>query len=189
MIEAPDLSSRKGLSHRMVLVMLFTLGLRRSELINIKLKDFYTQRNHNVLRIKGKGNKDRHIPINEFVHAEIANYINGLNQYKIDLNDEDFLIQSQPKSKNEIPMDGSTVYRIVTKYKHQLGIIKRLSPHSCRATVISHLLDTQKTPIRDVAIFAGHSKITTTQRYDKRRKGLDDSAAYDVNYLKSKAES
>ena len=55
------------------------------------------------------------------------------------------------------------------------------------ATVISHLLDTQKAAIRDVADFAGHEQITTTQRYDKKRKGLDDSAAYQVDYYDKKA--
>jgi len=79
-------------------------------------------------------------------------------------------------------MDGSTIYRVIEKYAKAIGITRKVSPHSCRATAISHLLDTQKTPIRDVAIFAGHSQITTTERYDKRRKGLDDNAAYKVDY-------
>ena len=83
-------------------------------------------------------------------------------------------------------MSGTTVYRIIEKYAKACGINKKVSPHSCRATAISHLLDTQKTPIRDVAIFAGHSKITTTERYDKRREGLDNSAAYDIDYKSEK---
>lgn len=187
MINAPDLTTRTGLQHRMVLVMLFTLGLRRSELVTIKLKDFYTERGHHVLKIRGKGNKERHLPINQFVYNELTNYVNGLLEHRIELNSEDYLIQSHPKFKNDIPMDGSTVFRIIEKYKSQLRIDKRVSPHSCRATAISHLLDTQKTPIRDVAIFAGHSKITTTERYDKRRKGLDNSAAYNVDYFTKKS--
>lgn len=84
-------------------------------------------------------------------------------------------------------MDGSTVYRIIRKYAAHCGINKNVSPHSCRATVISHLLDTAQTPIRDVAIFAGHSNITTTERYDKRREALDKSAAYQVDYTKKES--
>jgi integrase/recombinase XerD len=84
-------------------------------------------------------------------------------------------------------MDGSTIYRVIEKYALSLGINKAVSPHSCRATVISHLLDTQNTAIRDVASFAGHANITTTERYDKRRKNLDKSAAYQVDYLLKKA--
>jgi integrase len=93
-------------------------------------------------------------------------------------------IQTAKKGKNSAPVNGSTIYRIIEKYAKECSINKKVSPHSCRATAISHLLDTQKTPIRDVAIFAGHSKITTTERYDKRREGLDQSAAYDIDYNK-----
>ena len=100
------------------------------------------------------------------------------------MEEDDYLIQSAKKGKNDKPIDGSTIYRVIEKYAKKCGINKKVSPHSCRATAISHLLDTQKTPIRDVAIFAGHSKITTTERYDKRREGLDNSAAYQVDYGK-----
>jgi integrase/recombinase XerD len=190
MINAPDVSQKLGNTHRLVMVMLFSLGLRRSELANIKLKDFYQERGHFVLKIIGKGRKERHLPINNEVYYEITEYLNRLKTFGIDLMPDDYLIQTQPKEKNQVinkqPIDGSTIFRIIQTYKKMLGINKRVSPHSCRATVISHLLDTQKTPIRDVAIFAGHSKITTTERYDKRRQGLDDSAAYAVNYGRKK---
>lgn len=185
MIDAPELINKKGHSHRLTMVMLFSLGLRRSELVNIKIKHFYQERGHNVLRIKGKGSKYRDMPIPSFVALEIDKYIKALASFGDLLGSEDYLIQSQVKGNNTRPMDGSTVFRIIERYAKRCGISKRVSPHSCRATAISHLLDTQKTPIRDVAIFAGHSKITTTERYDKRRKGLDDNAAYKIDYRKS----
>lgn len=190
MIQAPDVSSRIGNTHRMVLVMLFTLGLRRSELAQIKVKDFYQERGHYVIRIQGKGGKDRHLPLNPSIINEMQAYLDRLLDHDIHLSNEDYFIQTIPKGRengvNKDPIDGSTIFRIIERYKKELGITKRLSPHSCRATAISHLLDTQKTPIRDVAIFAGHAKITTTERYDKRRQGLDDSAAYNVNYYDEK---
>jgi integrase/recombinase XerD len=182
MINAPDLNTPKGHMHRLVMVMLFSLGLRRSELAMIKWQDLYQERHHYVLKIVGKGNKHRHLPIAPYVMEEIKNYLYSLSQHGISLEIEDYLIQSLGKTKNNIPMDGSTIYRIITRYAKECQIDKNVSPHSCRATVISHLLDTQKTPIRDVAIFAGHSKITTTERYDKRRESLDQSAAYMVDY-------
>ena len=79
-------------------------------------------------------------------------------------------------------MDAGNVRKIVKKYAENVGITRRVSAHSCRATAISHLLDTQKVPIRDVADFAGHSSINTTSLYDKKRKGLDESAAYKIKY-------
>jgi len=187
MINAPDLKTHKGRTHRLIMVMLFNLGLRRSELINIKMAQFFNDRGHVVLRIHGKGDKVRLIPLNQFVFDEILAYTDHLRSHGIDLEADDFLLQTEIHRKNDRPMDGSTIYRVIEKYAVSLGINKAVSPHSCRATVISHLLDTQNTAIRDVASFAGHANITTTERYDKRRKNLDKSAAYQVDYLLKKA--
>jgi site-specific recombinase XerD len=187
MINAPDLKTHKGRTHRLIMVMLFNLGLRRSELINIKMSQFFNDRGHVVLRIHGKGDKVRLIPLNQFVYDEVLAYTDHLRDHGVDLEGDDFLLQTEINHKNERPMDGSTIYRVIEKYALSLGINKAVSPHSCRATVISHLLDTQNTAIRDVATFAGHANITTTERYDKRRKNLDKSAAYQVDYLLKKA--
>lgn len=182
MINAPDLSTKTGHMHRVVMYLLFTLGLRRSELVKIRVKDIYHERSHYVLKIRGKGNKDRHLPLSPDVQAALKIYMDAMASYDVQFIEDDFLIQNTKAEKNSIPVDGSTIYRIIGKYAKICGINKKVSPHSCRATAISHLLDTHKTPIRDVAIFAGHSKITTTERYDKRRESLDNSAAYAVKY-------
>lgn len=182
MIEAPNLSNQTGCTHRMIMVLLFHLGLRRSELVQIKLKDVFLDRGHTVLKILGKGDKERVVPLSSFVVDEIKNYVSRLKSFSIDLEAQDYLIQSKIRKKNFEPADGSTIFRIITRYARSLNINKKVSPHSCRATVISHLLDTQATPIRDVAVFAGHSIISTTERYDKRRKNLDNSAAYQVQF-------
>lgn len=179
MINAPKLNDHRGRNHRLVMILLFNLGLRRSELANIKMKDIFQDRGHHVLTIQGKGDKTRLIPLNDFVLDEIENYLSNLSH---ELTPEDYLIQTESSKKNIRPIDGSTIYRVIERYAKELGINKSVSPHSCRATVISHLLDTHHTPIRDVATFAGHSNITTTERYDKRRKNLDKSAAYQVDY-------
>ena len=185
MLNAPDCKTHRGALHRLSMALLFNLGLRRSELTHIRLMDFAKERGHTVLRIHGKGDKVRLIPINESMHDEIQRYLDHLKENGVTLDFEDYLLQIDLKSKNEKPIDGSTIYRIIEKYAKDLGINKRVSPHSCRATVISHLLDTQLAPIRDVAIFAGHANITTTERYDKRRQNLKNSAAYQVDYKKT----
>ncbi len=189
MINSPDDSTQTGAMHRLVMYLLFSLGLRRSELVQIKLKDIYQERGHYVLKIHGKGRKLRHLPLSPDVINEIQKYLQTLTHLSINLDADDFLIQNKSKAKNTKPLNGSSVYRIIEKYAKVCGINKKVSPHSCRATAISHLLDTQKTPIRDVAIFAGHSKITTTERYDKRREGLDNSAAYDIDYFSKKVSN
>lgn len=184
MINAPDPSTHKGRTHRLVMVMLFHLGLRRSELTNLRLHQIVDDRGHWTLRIHGKGDKVRLVPLNVVVFEEIQLYVASLKDHGIELGPEDFLLQTELKFKNDRPMDGSTIYRVIEKYARSLGINKSVSPHSCRATVISHLLDTSHAAIRDVATFAGHSNITTTERYDKRRKNLEKSAAYLVDYEK-----
>ena len=187
MIDAPDTSTHKGRTHRLIMVLLFHLGLRRSELTQIKISHMFKDRGHFVLRIHGKGDKVRLIPVNSHVFEEIQLYIDSLYEHGIKLSHDDYLLQTELRMKNEKPMDGSTIFRVIEKYALKVGITKSVSPHSCRATVISHLLDTQNAAIRDVATFAGHSNITTTERYDKRRKNLDKSAAYQVNFYKKDA--
>jgi integrase/recombinase XerD len=187
MISAPDSTTHRGRTHRLVMVLLFHLGLRRSELTHIKMHQFAQDRGHVVLRIYGKGDKVRLVPINKHVQDEIQSYVNSLKNHDIELGSEDFLLQTEVNKKNTKPMDGSTIFRVIEKYARIVGITKDVSPHSCRATVISHLLDTQNTAIRDVATFAGHANITTTERYDKRRKNLDKSAAYQVDFYKKNA--
>ena len=187
MLSAANCSELKGHMHYIVMLTLFSLGLRRSELVNIKIGDIYEDRDHYVLKITGKGNKNRLVPLAPGIYQALVIYQKHLTAEGRVLTSEDYLIQSNLKKKNTSPMDGSTVYRIIRKYAKICDINKKVSPHSCRATVISHLLDTAKTPIRDVAIFAGHSNITTTERYDKRREALDNSAAYKVNYNKKES--
>ncbi|MEX1099493.1 MAG: tyrosine-type recombinase/integrase, partial [Bacteriovoracaceae bacterium] len=182
MIQAPDTSTVAGACHKMAMILLFSLGLRRSELVNIKVDDLYRERKHWVIKIRGKGGKERHMPLPPPVLAALKEYTDAMASFGRQFRPGDHLLASQKTKTKNVPISGSTVYRIIEKYAKELGINKKVSPHSCRATAISHLLDTQKTPIRDVAIFAGHSKITTTERYDKRREGLDNSAAYDIDY-------
>lgn len=189
LIEAPEISTLSGNTHRLALVLFFYLGLRRSELASVKLQDIQEDRGHFVLHILGKGQKSRMLPLAPLVLDEINAYIQRfelITQEK--LMPEDFLIQTQKGGKNIKPCDGATLYRIVERYARALGINKKVGPHSCRATAISHLLDTQQIPLRDVAIFAGHSQTATTERYDKKRKGLDDSAAYKINFMPRKNE-
>ncbi len=184
MMNAPDITTLKGSVHRLALTLLFHVGLRRAELTQMRCRDFYKERGHIVLRIHGKGDKVRVVPLSPVVIEELTRYHNFLREQGVELEGDDFLLQLDPIKRRGQPIDGSSVYRVIEKYARELGINKKVSPHSCRATVISHLLDTQHTPIRDVAIFAGHANVTTTERYDKRRKNLNNSAAYEVDFLK-----
>ena len=171
-VKAPNRATLKGATHGLILSLLFQLGVRRSEIVNIRCADLRSDRGQMVLTIYGKGQKSRELPISDELMAEITAYKQKWADIGETFNSTDFLI----------PVGAGTVYRIVKRYAKAVGIDRRVGAHSCRATAISHLLDTQKVPIRDVADFAGHSSINTTAGYDKKRKGILDSAAPKVNY-------
>ena len=76
----------------------------------------------------------------------------------------------------------STIYAIVKKYAKIIGVTRNVSPHSCRATAISQLLENGESP-RNVADFAGHSSVNTTiGSYDKKRDGLKNSSAMKLKF-------
>lgn len=152
--------------HQLMLLMLFNLGLRRSELTRIKFDDFEDDRGQLTLKIHGKGGKTRILPISDVLRTVIP---------KGDVDSLLFTVNGRE-------LNNSTVFRVVKRYAVLAGVTRRVGAHSCRATAISHLLDTQKIPIRDVADFAGHVSINTTSIYDKKRKGIQDSAAHKISY-------
>lgn len=159
MMEVP-----KNPSHKLILKLLFRLGLRRSELSGIEVTDIYESRGHTVLRIQGKGGKLREVPVTDELKEELDNQ------------------KKDAIGQNLFNITPSGLYKLVKRYAREAGIKKNVSPHSCRATVISQLLENEVSP-RNVADLVGHSSINTTvEIYDKKRKGLDDSAAYKVKY-------
>lgn len=168
MIESPNVDTLDGNCDRLVLVFLFYLGLRRNEVGRIRIRDVSLERDQWTLIVIGKGNKRRAIPISPVVFQEIGAY---RARYEFStgrsLKKTSLLFQRE-KFINTTPIHDTTVYRAVQKYSEQLGIDRKVGPHSCRATVISHMLE-KGVSIRDVADFAGHTSIATTQIYDKAR--------------------
>lgn len=154
-----------------ILAFLFNLGLRRSELVKIKHKHFQEDRGVKTLKILGKGDKVRVVPINSELEWHLQNLMDS-RRYGDKPSPEDFVFKTS----------ASNVDRIVKYYAKKAGIDRNVSPHSCRATVISHLLENGVSP-RDVADLVGHSSIQTTVGvYDKKRLGLVNSAAFKVRF-------
>lgn len=182
MLGAANRETFSGNNHAMILYLLFYLGLRRSELVNLRLSDVYSVSNYLVLRVEGKGGKVRELPLPasfpEFFETFRLTYkrLSG----KI-IEHDDFLIQSSQVEKNSKPMNVSSVFRVVKKYAAEVGISKRVSPHSCRATLITKALE-EGAIMTEVADMAGHSDISTTQIYWKRRQGFKNSPIHKINY-------
>lgn len=146
----------------LMLKLLFFLGLRRYELISIAEDDVEDQGDIKVLTICGKGDKIRRLPLSDELWDDIQAH--GFKDGRLFRTGNDY------------------VYRMIKRLAKEIGIKRNVSPHSCRATAISHLLDTKHVPLRDVADFAGHASVTTTMGYDKKRDGLKNSAALKVGY-------
>lgn len=179
----PDASDLNGLRHRMCFVLLTNLALRRSELTTLRFNDIQDEAGMKVFRVHGKGGKFRRLPLRSELYQELVRYQDRFETFTGEkLQGSDFVIQTTKSGKNSKPANPNSILRIVKKYCKLAGIDQRIGAHSLRTTTISHLLDTRKIPIRDVAIFAGHSSTNTTQIYDKKRLGILDSAALSVGF-------
>lgn len=170
---------------RAVMILLFHLGLRRSELCNLKVKDFKSERGIRFVEILGKGDKIRLIPLSDVVAREIDLYLKSYEEITlIPLKDSNFLFPRSQHDRNE-PMSTGRIYRMVKRCAKLAGVTKRVSPHSCRATLISSLLEKNVSP-RSVADLVGHSSINTTVGiYDRKRDLLTNPAARQVSFEES----
>lgn len=155
------LNAAKSEKHKAILMTLFYTGLRRSELVNLKTTDIVNQNGFMGFRVIGKGQKERLVAIPE----ELKPYLQA---------------NSNNTDTKLFDIDESTVYRLVKKYSNKAGL-EGFGAHSCRATVISNLLD-NGVSLRDVADLAGHSSVNTTMLYDKKRKGLESNAGFKIKY-------
>lgn len=182
-IDATDITGFYGSTHRIALVLLFNIGLRRSELVKLKLCSFTEYRGKKFVCIEGKGGKQRLIAMNDIVQSELNAYLIRFAEFVgSELEPHDFLLQSSPHERNQKALNPTTIYRLVKQYSRDAGVTKRVSPHSCRATVISHLLEKEVSP-RSVADMVGHASISTTVGiYDKKRDALSNPAASKVSY-------
>lgn len=139
-----------------ILVVLFSTGLRVSELINLKRKDIDLKRGEFMVR--GKGNKPRVVFLSEEAKELLKKYFARRTD-----NAEGILIAHKGHSKHQ-PLTARSIQRIVEKYAKKAGIIKRVSPHTLRHTMATDLL-INGADIRSVQAILGHSSITTTQVY------------------------
>ena len=158
-LSKPDTNEKLGLRDKAVLEMLYACGTRVSELINIKLSDLFFQ--EEVIRVLGKGSKERIIPIG-------SSAVNWINRY---LTGSRPLLMRKSKSENYLYLNnrGSMlsrmgVWKIVDRYVKEAGIEKEVHPHTFRHSFATHLLE-GGADLRAVQEMLGHADISTTQIY------------------------
>ena len=159
LIEAVDLDSETGYRNRAILETLYGCGMRVSELISLKLTDLHFEENY--LKIKGKGNKERLVPVGRSVKDSITLYIHNYRQtLKINRKDENILFLNRRGRKLTRVM----VFTIIKDLAAKIGLKKTISPHTFRHSFATHLIE-GGADLKAVQEMLGHESITTTELY------------------------
>lgn len=159
LIFAIDLSSKHGERNRAILEMLYSCGLRVSELINLKLSNVNFKNSY--LKVIGKGHKERLAPIGSKALKYLDIYVNEVRIHQTILNgNEDFVFINNRGAKLSRVM----IFLIIQKLKQKIGLNKKIGPHTFRHSFATHLIEGGAN-LRAVQEMLGHESITTTEIY------------------------
>ncbi len=147
-------TSKKELTRDSIIIdILYSTGLRRAELINLKKSDIYFD--DQVIKVLGKRNKERLVPM-------LPGLVKKLKIYSINIKEDSFLLQS----KNGNKISSSTIYRVVNKYLRNISTKTKISPHVLRHTFATHILN-NGADINSIKEILGHKSLASTQIYTK----------------------
>lgn len=153
-----DLSTREGQRNRAILEVLYSCGLRISELTKLKFSDLFFE--EGFIKVEGKGSKQRLVPISHTAINEIQKYLYYRKEIDVKKGYEDALFLSNRGTSISRIM----VFHFIKQYAEQAGIKKTISPHTFRHSFATHLLEGGAN-IRAIQLMLGHEKITTTEIY------------------------
>ncbi len=155
-----DLSKPEGQRNKTMIETLYSCGLRVSELVNIKLTDLFFEQG--FIRVIGKGNKERLVPIGEKAIKEINLYLRDRNSVShiIDRDSENIIFLNRRGHK----LTREMVFTIIKKHAKLAGIKKSISPHTFRHSFATHLVE-GGADLRAVQEMLGHESIQTTEIY------------------------
>ena len=160
LLEAPDDGSDLGLRDRAMLELLYASGLRVSELVGLRLDQLNLQ--VGVVRVVGKGNKERLVPVGEEAGGWLARYLSGARRALLDGRPADALF---PTQRRAAAMTRQAFWQLIKRYALQAGIDPaKISPHTLRHAFATHLLN-HGADLRTVQMLLGHSDLSTTQIY------------------------
>ena len=158
-IASIDLSKPEGERNKTMLETLYSCGLRVSELVNLKISNiFFTE---GFIKITGKGDKERLVPIGKVAMKLIKSYIHNVrNHIDIKKGNEDILFLNNRGSKLSRVM----IFIIIKNLANKIGLKKKISPHTFRHSFATHLIE-RGADLRAVQEMLGHESITTTEIY------------------------
>ena len=159
LLEQIDLGHPQGFRNRAMLEMLYGSGIRVSELVNLSLSNLFFQ--ENLIRVTGKGNKQRLVPMGKFTKKFILFYINNSRtQQNIDSVYQDIVFLN----RNGKILTRQMIFTIIKQLALKADIKKKIGPHTFRHSFATHLLE-NGADLRTIQILMGHENITTTEVY------------------------
>ncbi len=157
-LDTIDLSVPEGQRNRAMLEVLYSCGLRVSELTSLRFPDVYFE--EGFIKVEGKGGKQRLVPISQTALHEIKNYLYDRNTIQVKKGFEDILFLS----RRGTALSRIMVFHIIKQQTEMAGIHKNVSPHTFRHSFATHLLEGGAN-LRAIQEMLGHEKITTTEIY------------------------
>ena len=159
LIAAIDLSSNEGERNRAILETLYGCGFRVSELVSLKISDLFFD--EGFIKITGKGNKQRFVPIGSFTQNYIEIYKNSIRTHiNIQKGHEDTLFLNRRGRQ----LSRAMIFTIIKDLAVKIDLNKVISPHTFRHSFATHLLE-NGADLRSIQLMLGHESITTTEIY------------------------
>lgn len=155
---AIDLSKWEGQRNKAIIEVLFSCGLRVSELVNLKLSNLYIK--ELFVRVMGKGSKERLVPISHRAIHEIELWFLDRNEMKIKQGEEDYVFLNRRGAH----LTRTMILIMIKKYAQDAGITKTISPHTLRHSFATALLE-GGADLRAIQAMLGHESIGTTEIY------------------------
>jgi integrase/recombinase XerD len=153
-----DLSAPEGHRNRAIIEMLYSCGLRVSELVNLRISDLFF--NEGFIRVMGKGSKQRLIPVGVPAVEAVNFYLSQRKFMTIAKNAQDTLFLNRRGSK----LSREMIFLIIKKESNRAGIVKEISPHTFRHSFATHMVE-NGADLRVVQEMLGHESILTTEIY------------------------
>lgn len=157
-ISTVDMSKKEGQRNRAILETLYSCGLRVSELCNLKLSELYFD--EGIIKVEGKGSKQRLVPISPRAIKEIKYWLLDRNLGKIKKGFEDYVFLARWGNSISRIM----VFHLIKELAEKAGITKNISPHTFRHSFATHLLEGGAN-LRAIQCMLGHESIATTEIY------------------------
>ncbi|MBQ0164723.1 MAG: tyrosine recombinase XerD [Bacteroidaceae bacterium] len=159
LLQAPDLSLPQERRDHCILEVLYTAGLRVSELCTLRLSNLYLD--EGFLRVEGKGSKQRLVPLAPRAVRELRLWLQERQTLRIVPGEEDYVFVSHQRGRR---VSRITVFHNLKAYVRRAGIQKNISPHTLRHTFATHLLEGGAN-LRAIQQMLGHESLGTTQLY------------------------